>query len=279
MILVIGATGHFGREITEALHAAGEPVRALSRAPERAALPDSVQVVRGDLADPATLPPALAGVTALVLVLPYKADLSALLHAAREAGVGRIVFLSSGAVVDGVDTQPDVIAAYHADVERAIAATGIPYTFLRLFFPAINSLAFAMQLKAGDVIRIPYASATSAPVHERDVADAVMRTVTSDGHEGCTYHLTGDESLTQADQVRILGEALDRPLTVEELDAGPVRDQMAQFMDADFVNALFDLMAATVGRPARITETLEQLIGRPPQSYMQWALDHAADFA
>ncbi|NUU22944.1 MAG: hypothetical protein HOV68_15750, partial [Streptomycetaceae bacterium] len=140
-------------------------------------------------------------------------------------------------------------------------------------------LAFAMQLRAGDVIRIPYAAAASAPVHERDVADAAVRVLTEDGHAGRTYHLTGPESLTQADQVRVLGQALERPLVVEELADGPVRAQMAQFMDADFVNALFDLMAATVGKPAEITETLEQLIGRPPRSYMQWVADHAADFA
>ncbi|TDD93403.1 NAD(P)H-binding protein [Actinomadura rubrisoli] len=279
MILTIGATAHFGRQTVETLLEAGEPVRALTRDPNAANLPPGAQVVRGDLAAPETLAPALDGVTSVFLVLPYGLDPAAFLDAAREAGVRRIVFLSSGAVVDGADRQPDVIAQYHHGVEKAIAATGADWTFLRLFFPAINALSFGMQLTGGDVIRAPYAAATSAPVHERDVAEVAARVLTSDGHAGRIYDLTGPESLTQADQAAVLGQALGRPLTFEELDDQPVREQMGRFMDADFVNALFDLMAATVGKPAVVNSTVEEITGRPARSFAQWAADHTADFA
>jgi uncharacterized protein YbjT (DUF2867 family) len=221
----------------------------------------------------------MEGVTSLFLVLPYGMDAMPLLRAAEEAGVQRIVFLSSGAVVDGPDRQPDVIAAYHHDVERAIRATGTQWTFLRIFFPAINSLSLAMQLKNGDVVRGPYGGATSAPVHEQDVAEVAAEVLTSDGHAGRIYDLTGPKSLTQVEQVRLLGEALDRPLSFEELDAGPVRDQMSRFMDGDFVNALFDLMEATVGKPAPVNDVVERITGRTPRTYTQWANDHIADFS
>ncbi|MFI1379511.1 SDR family oxidoreductase [Embleya sp. NPDC020886] len=279
MILVTGATGHFGRQTVEALTAAKLPVRALSRKPESAALPEEAEVVRGDFADPATLTAAFDGVTALFLVLPYGTAPEALLDAAGAAGVRRIVFLSSGAVVDGAPVQPNVIAAYHARVEQAVAATGIAHTFLRLMFPAINSLTFAMQLAQGDVVRAPYAAATTAPIHERDVADAAVRVLTTDGHAGCAYLLTGPEALTQVEQVRLLGAALGRPLVFEELDAGPVREQLAAFMDADFVHALFDLMAATVDTRPEITPALTRLTGAAPRGYARWAADHVADFA
>ncbi|MFE5328468.1 SDR family oxidoreductase [Embleya sp. NPDC056575] len=279
MILVTGATGHFGRQTVEALAAAKVPVRALSRDPERAGLPAEAEVVRGDFTDPATLTEALDGVTALFLTLPYGTAPDALLDAAGAAGVQRIVFLSSGAVVDGATVQPDVIAAYHARVEQAVAATGIAHTFLRLFFPAINSLAFAMQLADGDVVRAPYAGATTAPVHERDVADAAVRVLTDEGHAGRTYLLTGPEALTQADQVRLLGEALGRRLVFEEADAAAVREGMATFMDADFVHALFDLMRETVDARPEITSTLSRLTGTTPRTYARWAADHVADFA
>ncbi|OPC78031.1 hypothetical protein B4N89_38100 [Embleya scabrispora] len=279
MILVTGATGHFGRQTVEALAAAKIPVRALSRDPERAGLPAEAEVVRGDFTDPATLTEAFDGVTALFLTLPYGAAPDALLDAAREAGVRRVVFLSSGAVVDGAPVQPNVIAAYHARVERAVAATGIAHTFLRLFFPAINSLAFAMQLAHGDVVQAPYAGATTAPVHERDVADAAVRVLTDEGHAGRTYLLTGPEALTQADQVRLLGEALGRRLVFEEADAASVRAGMATFMDADFVHALFDLMEETVDTRPEITPALTRLTGATPRTYARWAADHVADFA
>ncbi|MQY06889.1 NAD(P)H-binding protein [Actinomadura macrotermitis] len=279
MYLVIGATAHFGRQTVDALLAEGRPVRALTRTPEKAGLPAQVEVVRGDLAVPETLPAALEGVTAVFLVLPYGLDPAAFLRAAREAGVERVVFLSSGAVVDGAERQPDVIAEYHHGVEQAIIASGLRWTFLRLFFPAINSLSFGMQLANGDVVRAPYADAASAPVHERDVAEVAAAVLTGTGHDGAVYEPTGPESLTQAEQVAVLGAALGRPLSFEELDPAPVREQMGRFMDPDFVNALFDLMAATAGKPAQVTTVVERLTGHPARSYAEWARDHVADFA
>ncbi|NRQ31123.1 NmrA family NAD(P)-binding protein [Nonomuraea sp. NN258] len=278
MILVVGATAHFGRQTVEALATAGHQVRALSRTPESAGLPAGVEVVRGDLTQAESLAPALSGVNALFLVLPYQMDPAPILRAAQDAGVRRIVFLSSGAVVDGAAEQPDVIAAYHYGVEQAIKATGAEWTFLRIFFPAINSLSFAMQLGGGDVVRGPYAGATSAPVHEGDVAAVAARVLTGDAHAGQVYELTGPESMTQAEQVGVLGSALGRSLSFEEIDDQPVRAQLGQFMDPAFINALFDLMAATAGRPAAVNSLVEDITGRPARTYAQWAADHVADF-
>jgi uncharacterized protein YbjT (DUF2867 family) len=278
MYLVIGATAQFGRQAVEGLVRAGAPVRALTRTPGKAGLPEGVELVQGDLTKPETLPAVVADVEAAFLVLQYGMDPAPLLAAAREAGVRRVVFLSSGAVVAGADRQPDVIARYHRDVERAIEASGIEWTFLRLLFPAINSLTFAMQLQGGDVIRVPYAEAASSAVHEQDVAEAAVRILTGGGHAGQAYDLTGPESLTQAQQVRILGETLGRALTVEDLDPEAVRKQMSQFMDADFLAALFGLMAAAVGKPAPVNDAVAQITGHPARTYAQWAMDHKADF-
>jgi uncharacterized protein YbjT (DUF2867 family) len=278
MFLVVGATAHFGRQAVEELVAAGAPVRALTRAPEQAGLPDGVEVLPGDLTKPATLAAAVAGVEAAFLVLPYGMDAAAFLQAAREAGVRRVVFLSSGAVVAATERQPDVIAQYHRDVERAIEASGIEWTFLRLLFPAINSLTFAMQLQAGDVVRAPYTEAAFSAVHERDVAEVAVRVLTGGGHAGRSYDLTGPESLTQAHQVRILGETLGRALTVEDLDPEPVRAQMSQFMDPDFLAALFGLMASAVGKPAPVNDLIEEITGHAARTYAQWTADHRADF-
>ncbi|MER5609477.1 NAD(P)H-binding protein [Micromonospora tulbaghiae] len=118
MYLVIGATAQFGRQAVEELVAAGAPVRALTRTPEQAGLPAEVDVVQGDLTKPETLPAALAGVEAAFLVLQYGMDVAPLLAAAGRAGVRRLVFLSSGAIVPGAERQPDVIARYHRDVEQ-----------------------------------------------------------------------------------------------------------------------------------------------------------------
>jgi uncharacterized protein YbjT (DUF2867 family) len=194
------------------------------------------------------------------------------------AGVRRLVFLTSGAVAPSAERQPDVIAQYHRDVERAIEASGIEWTFLRLLFPAINSLTFAMQLHHGDVIRAPYTEAAYSAVHERDVAEVAARILIDGGHAGRAYDLTGPRSLTQAQQVAVLGETLGRPLTVEDLDPAPVLEQMSQFMDPEFLIALFGLMEATVGKPALVNDTIERITGHPARTYAEWAADHRVDF-
>ncbi len=278
MYLVVGATAHFGRQTAEELAAAGAPVRALTRSPDTAGLPIEVDVVRGDLTKPETLPAALSEVEAAFLVLQYGMDVAPLFAAAVQAGVKRLVFLSSGAIVPGAERQSDVIAQYHRDVEQAIEESGIEWTFLRLLFPAINSLTFAMQLQGGDVIRAPFTEAAFSAVHERDVAEVAARILTGGGHAGRAYDLTGPESLTQAQQIRILGEAIGRPLTVEDLDPEPVLQQMSQFMDPAFLSALFDLMAKAAGETAPVNDVIEQITGHPARTYAQWAADHRADF-
>ncbi|MEQ7009753.1 NAD(P)H-binding protein, partial [Actinopolymorpha sp. B17G11] len=62
-ILVTGATGSVGRLVVDHLLAAGATdVRALTNKPEKAALPNEVDVVKGYIGLPETLPPAIEGV-------------------------------------------------------------------------------------------------------------------------------------------------------------------------------------------------------------------------
>jgi uncharacterized protein YbjT (DUF2867 family) len=124
----------------------------------------------------------------------------------------------------------------------------------------------------------PYTEAASSVVHEQDVAEVAVRILTSGGHAQRAYHLTGPESLTLAQQVQILGETLGRQLTVEDLAPEPVLEQMSQFMDGEFLAALFGLMAAAVGKPAPVNDVIEQITGHPARTYAEWSADHRADF-
>ncbi|GLF95879.1 hypothetical protein SYYSPA8_16300 [Streptomyces yaizuensis] len=95
MILVTGATGNIGSALVRQLSTdGGEPVRALTRDPARAAFPRGVDAVRGDPTRPESLPTALVGVRALVLV-PGLGDDAGVLATAREAGVEHVVLVSS----------------------------------------------------------------------------------------------------------------------------------------------------------------------------------------
>src|SRR5581483_10243898 len=130
MILVTGATGNVGRHVLNRLVAGGHTVRALSRAPQDAVWPAEVEVVAGDLTDPASLDAALAGVKS-VFLFAVPGSGPAFVVAAQRAGVRRVVLLSSGGVDDGAEVQAGPIATYHAEIEQALRGSDLAWTFLR----------------------------------------------------------------------------------------------------------------------------------------------------
>jgi uncharacterized protein YbjT (DUF2867 family) len=282
MILVTGATAPVGRATVEQLAAAGVAVRALTRNPATAGLPAGVETVAGDLAAAETLPAALAGVERVFLFPAVPGFAPGFAAAAKEAGVRRIVFQSSGAVVDGVAEQANPMGAYFAGIEGAIVAAGFEWTFLRLEVASSGSLLWAMelaeQIKAGDVVRAPYAEATASPIHESDFAAVAVAALTGDGHTGATYRVTGPESLTHAEQVSQIGEAIGRALRYEELTPEQAREAMLRNQPPPVVDILLAEWAGLVDRPAPVTDTIARLTGRSGLPFRRWAGDHAADF-
>ena len=136
-ILVTGATGNIGTELTKLLAAQGVPFRAMVRNPHDQpaqalrALPGA-EVVAGDFNDAASLDRALAGIERAFLLTNSTAQAEAqqlsFVAAARQAGVHHLVKQSQWAAAAG---SPVRFLRYHAAVEQAIRASGLAYTFLR----------------------------------------------------------------------------------------------------------------------------------------------------
>lgn len=283
VIVVTGATGNVGRSLVEQLLAAGAPVRALTRDPERAALPSGAAVERAAFGTGEALGPLFTGADAVFLNLTaVGADAGRVLDAAAAAGVRRVVLLSSTTVTGTPADRDNAIAARHAAVEEAIRASGLEWTFVRGGMFATNALTwYAPQIRAGDVVRGPYADAVAAPVHEADLAAvAAAALLDRDGtHRGAVYRVTGPRALTAAEQVRTIGEAIGRDLRFEELPRqDAVRRLTEQGMPPQFAESLLDTFAAMVGGEPEISHDTERVTGRPGLDYARWAADHAADF-
>jgi uncharacterized protein YbjT (DUF2867 family) len=275
MILVTAATAPVGRSVVEQLVEAGHDVRALTRDPDDADLPAGADVVAGDLSDPESLRAAMQGVSAVFLLAVVPGFAPAFLEAAKEAGVRRIVFQSSGAIVDGADEQPNEVAAFHREIERAIRESGLEWTFLRLEVASADALQWAFdvpgQLARGDVVRGPYADAGGSPIHPADFAAVAVAALTDSRHAGKTYLLTGPRSLTNAEQIELIGRAHGRTLRYEELSPEQAREAMGAHAPADLLLATWERHRAT---PAPVTDTVERITGRPPRSPKQWAADY-----
>jgi uncharacterized protein YbjT (DUF2867 family) len=276
-ILVTGATGRVGRQVVSQLLSTDASVRALTRNPDAAGLPPGVEVVRGDLTVPATLDEALDGVDVVFLVWTAAADAApaAVARMARQAR--RVVFLSAPyKTPHPFFQQPNPVAAMHARIEQAIEASGLGWTFLRPgMFAANAQLWWASQIRAGDVVRWPYADAPTAPIHERDIAAVAVRALL-DGHDGAEYVLTGPESLSQREQVITIGEVIGRPLRFEEMSPDEARRELPA--PAPVVNMLLNAWAAAIGLPALVTSTVAEVTGRPARTFRDWVADHAEEF-
>jgi uncharacterized protein YbjT (DUF2867 family) len=286
-VLVTGATGRVGGQVVAHLAGASSVnVRALSRDPVAAAAATGpgVEIVGGDLAAPETLREALAGVGAVFLVFPsVAADRSAgPLIAAVTRHARRVVYLSAHGVPDRPNqrAEPDgTILGSHAYLERLIAASAREYTFLRASGFAANTLAWAPQLRHGDVLRWFLPDARRALVHEADLAAVAVRALIEAGHTGRAYHLTGPEQLTQVEQLAAIGAALGRPLRFEEIDATRAATELFPGQPVDVAASIIASQAGMVAHPEPVTATVQRLLGRPALPFAQWARDHAGDFA
>jgi uncharacterized protein YbjT (DUF2867 family) len=275
MLLVTGATGNVGAEVVRALAAADQKVRALARSGRPAGLPLAVEAVAGDLNRPESLAEALAGVRGVFLLSGYE-DMEGVLAQVRSARVERVVLLSGSSAASG-DTA-NAVSAYMIRSEDAVRESGVPFTILRPFGFMSNALRWRDQLRAGDVVREPFADVAVAVIDPADIGAVAARALLADGHEGRIYVLSGPQALRPADRAAILGAELGRDLRLEPLSDDEARTQMSAQMPSEYVEAFFDFYVAGSLDESRVQPTVREVIGREPRSFEQWAAAHADAF-
>ncbi|MFF5494083.1 SDR family oxidoreductase [Streptomyces aquilus] len=273
MIVVTGATGNVGRALVERLVAEGQSVRAVSRDPERAALPPGAEV--NHLASDGLFD----GASKLFLHMQATGGhTDTVLDRARAGGVRHVVMLSSGIIQEGADeTHP--IHIMHARAEQLVRDSGMEWTFLRPNAFSTNAFQWAPQIRQGDSVHGPFAGAVTAPIHEDDIAAVAERCLLDAGHEGAVHRLTGPAATTNAGQVAAIGQALDRELTYVETAEEEAEATLFPHLPRQTVRALLKSFAATVGSSPEITFEVESITGRPARTFAEWAEDHRADFA
>jgi uncharacterized protein YbjT (DUF2867 family) len=277
MILVTGATGTVGREVVEQLLAAGQPVRAVARDPDRADLPSGVEFAAGDLSDAATLVPHLRGVDSVFLLWPFPSvelvgKLGGALIDTLAQHVGRVVYLSATPAADPP-------GGFWRAVEELIEASDLEWTHLRPTGFAKNTLIWAHQIRAGDVVRWPYPEAARSLIHERDIAAVAVQALIRDGLVGTTPVISGPEAITQADQVAEIGTAIGRDLRYEDMPRDEAAATLAaMFGNADFARSALDTWAGFATDPEVVTTTVAEITGAPARPFADWAAEHADEF-
>lgn len=264
-IAITGATGQLGRLAITALKTRGQSPIALARDPAKAAAL-GVEARAFDYKATDTLAPALAGVTALVLISSNDFDDRAGQHrnviaAAKAAGVARILYTS----ILRADTTPMALAADHKATEEAIRASGLAFTFLRNgWYTENHTGSLGGAIAAGAMIGAAGAGRFSSAARA-DYADAIAVTAATPGHDNAIHELAGDSAYTYADMAAEVSRLTGKTIPYNDLPPDTYAGILQSFgLPAGFAQVLADSdVQAGKGALFDDSRTLSRLIGRP----------------
>lgn len=266
-ILVTGATANIGRRVVDHLVAAGAgPVRALTVDPGRAALAAGVEVARGSLRRPETLPAAFEGVDRMYLAPTPQGSADAL-RLARAAGVTRVVDLSGEPVT------------WWGAVSAAVEDSGLDWTHLWPGDFMENSLSWAPGIAATRTVREPWPHGRSAPIAMDDIARVAASALLSGDHVGAALSLTGPEVLTRVELAGRIGDAIGTPVEFVTVTRDEAVAGLAGEMGEDAAWYVDTILAGCVDNPVRANRLVEDVTGRPATTFAAWARANATTFA
>jgi len=273
LILVTGSTGTVGREVVKQLVEGGHKVRALVRDPAKAKFDSSVEVVQGDLARPETLAAAFSGVDK-AFVISNGPDLTKLetnaFTAAKGAGVKHVVKLSSQeAFQDHSAGAP--LRQWIVESEQHLRGLGVGWTMLRPGYFASNIPLLLLKAEQGGVF-LPAGDGKEAPIDPHDIAAVAVKVLTSPGHEGEIYELTGPELLSYAQMMEKISAVTGRPLRHVDVTEAETRDWMlADGFPRLFVDSLLLHFAAVKAGRITLASGVEDVLGRRARTFDDWA--------
>jgi uncharacterized protein YbjT (DUF2867 family) len=280
MILVTGANGTTGSEITSQLVAGGRPVRALLRRRENGAkLPQAgLEIATGSFEDIPSLDAAMKGVEAVFLISfehPEQLALQAnVIEAARRAGVRMIARLSASSADP---ESPDPLIRNHGKGDEQLAQSGLGHVLIRPQWFNQNFLTYC----PGGVIRLPAGEARLPFVDVRDIAAVAVKALTEPGHNGRAYVLTGPEALSHAEVAAILPAATGKHFVYEDVAPETYRRQLIEEgASAYYADLILNLFARMRQRgTAEVHDDIRKVLGRPAISFRQFACDYADQLA
>ena len=262
--LVLGANGKTGRRVADRLEARGLPVRRGTRP-------------AFDWTNPAGWPAVLDGMAAVYV--SYFPDLAVpgaveavreLTSLAERAGVRRLVLLSGRG-------EEEARAA-----EEVVMAGSIEWTVVRCsWFNQNFSEGYLRDPVLGGEVVLPAGDVAEPFVDVDDVADVAVAALTTPGHGGRLYEMTGPRLLTFAEAIDEIADVTGREITYQQADLDTYVTAMTEHdVPADVIDLLGYLFGEVLdGRNAWIADGVEQALGRPAKDFSAFVRDNAAAWA
>ncbi|GIH18909.1 SDR family oxidoreductase [Rugosimonospora africana] len=287
MILITGANGRPGSAVVREFARHNEPVRALVRDPAKAdalrELP-GVDIRQGDMLWPETLHDALTGVDRVLMISNAGPELletqCTFIDAAVKAGVEHIVKFSGKDSIEGFDPEKFRSTRSHEQVLRYLLASDVRWTILRpsqfmqVYFEEVPDIVGSGEF------RLPLGDTTLAPVDIDDIAKVAHSVLTTSGHEGKTYAMTGPEALTMADVADRISDAIGKPVIYRNVTT---EDKKRDWRDAGYPPPRANAFAQLFQERSRLGHSTIDLsthehFGIEPTTFAQFARRHADVF-
>lgn len=268
MLLITGATGTVGKEIVKKCIEKEFPFQIATRSRE-------IEGVYFDFEDPGSYKTALKGIEKLFLMRPphitnSKKYIEPVIYEAKRAGVRHIVFLS----LLGAEKNPVVP---HSKIEKIIKHSSIPYTFLRPSFFMQNLFTqHGEELKQEHKIIVPAGKGKTSFIDVRDIAAAAVKVFFEEGHINKGYSLTGSEALSYYEVADILTEQLGVPIQYTNPTVHEFKKKMSEKgIEKEFITVMTAIyLTARFGLAKKVTNDLENLLGKKPITFKEFAKDY-----
>ncbi|PZN75701.1 MAG: NAD(P)-dependent oxidoreductase [Candidatus Methylumidiphilus alinenensis] len=282
-ILITGATGNISSGIIAQLNGSGHSLRALVRNPEKAEelRRQGVEISVGDLEKPWTLGSAFAGVDTVWILAPpgprAPEQCSNALWAAKQGGARHVVRMSA---FGAAHTAPTINSRLHALSDAELVGSGIPFTILKPHFFMQNLMMGAQSVAQQGAMYFALADGKMGLIDSRDISDFAAHVLTTTGHEGKTYILTGSASLSMHQIAAAIGNAIGKPVAYVPVSVDDARQSMAQMgLDDWTVNLMCDYYAAySANWGDLVTDDFQRVTGKAPRSIEQFAKDFGGAF-
>ncbi|MDF2936601.1 MAG: NAD(P)-dependent oxidoreductase [Paenibacillaceae bacterium] len=269
-ILVTGATGKLGSKVVEALlkKVSADQLAVSVRNPEKAAgLRElGIEIRQGDFDQPETLVQAFAGIDRL-LIISADGDTETRIrqhtHAVEAAAKAKVGFIAYTSVGNAQESTL-FLAPVHSHTEKAIQATGIPYSFLRNNWYLENELSSIQGVLAGAPWVTSAGNGRVGWALREDYAEAAAAVLAGSGHDNTIYELSG-KPLTQAELAAALGTVLGKEIPVQQVDDTAYGEIMKGAGVPDFIIPMLVAIQSGIreGTLDVVSGDFEKLLGRP----------------
>jgi NAD(P)H dehydrogenase (quinone) len=270
LIAVTGATGELGRRVAARLAALGQAQCLIVRNPARAPQHPGVEIFQASYEDGPAMKAALSGAQTLFLVSGHERGRLeqhySAIDSAVAAGVERIVYTS---FLSAAPQATFTHAREHYQTEQRIRSSGLRYTFLRPGFYLDKALGWFSD---EGVVRGPAGNGTIAWISRDDIADVATIVLTTTGHDGASYDLTGGQAITLAEAAQQLSRITNRPASYQPETLAEARASRAKYNPTEWeLDAwVSTYLAIATGEMSVVSHTVQALTGHAPRTFIDY---------